>query len=474
MKRLLVLLFLFLACQETMHGQKIQYSRQTVRSLTVDAMQLVANVRGNHHLLCFTANKKPKVYVFNRLLQLVSERELEIKVAQATDVRIVNFTGYYYLYLHFPEKKSRSFFKINSDGEAEDMTTTLLNALDSAGIHKTANFQLLNHHNELFLLTHSYFAAAKQINSKIVKLDGKMDSTNITLASFPFDATHETLQQSMLAGDGLLVLKTVRNENNGNSLEVVKFDLNSGDVLSNVFYSASHMYSSPGFKYNEKDSSLLIYSTLREPLAAARQQRIVFISRLNDSLQQVTPISLLKTQFRNNAGTNFLFLDGVQPHWLSFSHDFRIRTAVSRTNEVGINASGSGFPAVPNRGYSPYVLNYSQPTAVRLTVLNEKLSTTKDTLVENNNSFFDLQPRPSAQFTMNNEAYLVLIQNFSNKKRGLVMLNADKRGELVTTPLPVYDRYEYNIGLLQPGNDYFILPYTHKSETGLLKITLSN
>ena len=107
-------------------------------------------------------------------------------------------------------------------------------------------------------------------------------------------------------------------------------------------------------------------------------------------------------------------------------------------------------------------------------IMKSEIRERVNSLVANSGSFIDLQPRPSAQFTINNIAYLLLIQNFSNKKRGLVMLNADKKGELVTTPVPVYDRYEYNVGLTQPGNDYFILPYSHKSETGLLKVTLSN
>src|SRR6476620_81572 len=167
MKRLFVLLFIFLAFHQIIYGQKIQYSRQTVPSLMVDAMQLVTNVRGNHHLLCFSANKKPKVYVFNRLLQLVEERELDIKTPADTDIRIVNFPGYYYLYLHYTEKKSRSFYKINSDGAAEDLTTSLLTMMDSAGINRNASLQLVNYQAKLFVLSHSYFAANKQINSTI-------------------------------------------------------------------------------------------------------------------------------------------------------------------------------------------------------------------------------------------------------------------------------------------------------------------
>ena len=53
-------------------------------------------------------------------------------------------------------------------------------------------------------------------------------------------------------------------------------------------------------------------------------------------------------------------------------------------------------------------------------------------------------------------------------------MHAADNGELETTPLSVYDRYDYNIALAQQGTDYFILPYTHKNETGLVKVILSN
>ena len=52
-------------------------------------------------------------------------------------------------------------------------------------------------------------------------------------------------------------------------------------------------------------------------------------------------------------------------------------------------------------------------------------------------------------------------------------MHTNNSGELETTPLSVYDRYEYNVAIAQPGPDYFILPYSHKNETGLLKITMT-
>ncbi|RYZ30863.1 MAG: hypothetical protein EOO10_01300, partial [Chitinophagaceae bacterium] len=79
MKNVGLLFLFFFFGQLVLHGQKIQYSRQTIEYPMADAAQLVADVAGNHHLLYFTAGKKPKLFIFNKQLQLVDEKELEQK-----------------------------------------------------------------------------------------------------------------------------------------------------------------------------------------------------------------------------------------------------------------------------------------------------------------------------------------------------------------------------------------------------------
>ena len=458
-------------------GQKIQYSRQLVPTMSVDAMQLVTNIGGNHHLVCLTVNKKPKVYIFNKLLQLTDERELELKLKENCDVRVLPVGGAYYLYIHYPESAVRNLFRIEGEGNITDVSPAIARLMDSAKVRKESAVQLVVYRNRLVFLSHTYYTDAKQIETKIAEVNSSLELQKLSFALFPFDMTKEIFQQTLLIDDGMLLLKTVKNDETGNALQIMKYEMATGDVIMNAFFSPSHLYINPNLQYNSKDSSILVHSLLREPPGSVRQQRSVFVSRLNDSLQQITPISLLTTQFKNNTATNFVFLNGVQQGWLNFANaGIRVFTNMYRSRQPTI-----GFPDDYNRSYwranDPflnYPINFNQPTAVRFTVLNEMSGKTKDTVVANSGSFYEVQPRPFAQFVFNKEAYLLLIQNFSHKKKGLLMMHAADNGELETTPLSVYDRYDYNIALAQQGTDYFILPYTHKNETGLVKVTLTN
>lgn len=472
----LLFLFYFLG-SVILYGQKIQYSRQTIRSPLADAAQLVADVGGNHHLLYFAAGKKPKLFIFNRLLQLVDERELEQKLNRNSEVRLIPFRNHYFLYSHVPETKTRSIIRIDSEGVEQDYSDALTVLMDSAGIDHAASLQFVNEGTKLFLISHSYFEGTKQIRSTITEANSEMKLVGLQQVVFPFDRQTENFQQSLLFNGNLVVLKSHRDAEMGSVLEVVKFNLKSGDVLTNYFSSPMHWYVSPAMRYSETDSTLLIYSLLREPIGSTRMQRTVFLAKLNDSLQPTTPLGLLRNQFRNNAGFSFLLLDGAQPHWLSFVGNLPVRRTNTRSgtlNYLGDNNISNIDVSRFRDTYQDFPVYYSQPTAVRLTVLNDKLTTTKDSLVTNDRTYYDLQPRPSSQFTMGGKSYLVLIQNFSANKRGLVLMHTDKQGTLATTPLPVYDRYEYNPSLLQSVNDYFILPYSNGRETGLLKITMTN
>ena len=74
---------------------------------------------------------------------------------------------------------------------------------------------------------------------------------------------------------------------------------------------------------------------------------------------------------------------------------------------------------------------------------------------------------------MNNKAYLVLVQNFTPKRRGLLLVNGNN-GKFQTHDISVYDRYEYQLSQLKAvNNEYFIVPYTYKNETGLVKVRLA-
>lgn len=95
-------------------AQKIQYSRQTIPDPVADAMQIVADVDGSHHLLCFTAKKKPLLYIIDASLQGFTEHEIDVRLKENCDLRIVPFGKDYLLYLHVPGTVTHQLFRINS------------------------------------------------------------------------------------------------------------------------------------------------------------------------------------------------------------------------------------------------------------------------------------------------------------------------------------------------------------------------
>src|SRR5438128_9323614 len=84
----------------TLLAQTIQYSRQAFPTPFADGMQLVANVSGNHHLLCFTAKKQPAVYIFDAQLQLKEQKKIGSELKEECDVRLLPFDYFYLLYFH--------------------------------------------------------------------------------------------------------------------------------------------------------------------------------------------------------------------------------------------------------------------------------------------------------------------------------------------------------------------------------------
>lgn len=458
-------------------GQKIQYSRQTFPSPYADAVQLIAGVKGTHHVVCFTANKKPLLYVFDAAMQTCIKKELDVKIRENCDVRTVSFGDHYLLYLHVPGTTQHQLFDVQSGGEAEDISALFSNRADTAWNRSMATFQLFNQSGRLAVVTHAYYEAIKMIGSRVVVFDSALATSQVHTVFFAFDKEVDYLSQIVLSGNALLMLKAVKNPESGNSLDVLKADLTSGKILGHSFNSGSHLYISPAMHFNASDSTLLIYSLLREPVNASRLQRSVFIAHLDHQLQSKTPSSLLKSQFRSNTAASFLLVNGPQPRWLSTMNTVRIRKAGSRyAMPTGLemdDPANLNIAAAQNYSYEPGI-EYNTPTAVHFTVLNERFKPVKDSVVANGGNVYDVQPRPYAQFALGQKAYLLLIENFSASKRGLLLLTGNEKSGLSSTSLPVFDRYEYMVPQVQGLNDCFILPYVYKNEVGLIKITPTN
>jgi hypothetical protein len=69
---------------------------------------------------------------------------------------------------------------------------------------------------------------------------------------------------------------------------------------------------------------------------------------------------------------------------------------------------------------------------------------------------------------------MLLGQQFVKKSRGLLMVNANDAQQLIYTDLKVSDRNDYLLSKSQViAQEGIIIPYIHKLEAGLIKITIT-
>ena len=476
MKRVLLYIVL-LSVSGRCYAQKIQYSKQTIASPFADVMQLVADVGGYHHLVCFTANKPTLVYIFDAQLQLEAQQQVDLRARENSDIRLVPFKNFYFLYIHTSNSERHDLYKITGDGKVTSLSQSLQTLLSQELGKVTSTLQIVNKNEEVFLLTHTFYDAIQKMGSSVIQLDQDLNPVMIRKVLYGF-SNDETLQQAMLTGDDLLVLKTLKNTETGKSLDIVKVDLLTGHSLTYSYNSGAHLYFNPAFRFNSKDSTLLVYSIIREPINnTGGGQRTVFLSLLNRLLfQEITPVSLLKGQFKNNIAENFLLLGGPSSCWINLSN--RLRVARIRNSNTGY-LEMEQFPGMSigriNNSVVPQRQEFTQASGVRFTVLDENFKMVKDSTVPNSKKVLDLEPRPFAQFMLNKKACLLMTQNFTSNRRGLLLLSSDENQHLQTTDIRVFDKYQYLLSLVRSVRDrYVILPYTYRNDIGLVKITVED
>lgn len=456
-------------------AQKIQYSRQTLPHKHTGALQLVTNVGGSHHLLSFNEGKKPDVFVFNAGLQLQAETKIDVEPRENSDVIVVAFATHYFVYIHVPGSPEHRLFRVENDGASTDVSERLSADADSLWNRSTATFQLVGDSGRLKIIAHTYYHAFKQVYSRIVSFDDDLRIRYIRTVFFPFDRSKETLQQAKLAGPHLFLLKTSRDDENGSVLNLLKLHVPTGDLLWKTFATGSRVYSQPGMRYNPADSSMLLHSVVHE-VSGRRLQRVVLLAHLNHELQDLTPVRLLRTPFRSHLIASFV-LPSSAAGWLPYVNYSQFYRGFFLSSMPDFD------PAMPNRTriatyrMLPYnrTPENSGPSSVALTVLNDRFDVQKDSVVANKGTFYDLQPQPFAQLVLNRKPSLLFIENFTSKKRGLLLVTSGEQNDVSVRNVSVYDRYDYFLPLAQAVDDKsFLLPYTHKKELGLVKITVDD
>lgn len=473
MNRLLIIFFCC-CCQYTT-AQKLLYSKGAVKDPGGGTLKLLANVNGYHHLLYFGYAKKPVVYVFNSQLQLESKKELNIPIAENCDVRLLQLKDHYVLYTHTDRPSVHRLMKINRDGVATDISNLLNKPADSLWNRSKATFQLFNHNDSLYLIAHSYHEQLKKIKTTIVKPTAEPGASAFSQLLFPFDFEYDQLKEVTLLKNQLLIVKTSKDEDGKNILSIIKTDIVTGSQFSKQFESGKYVYHNPALRYNAADSSVFVYSLLRTPFGYRGARPELFMARLNNTLNELSPVQTLPNIFHGNAASAFLVEKTRSSGWMCFSYDQRSFGRGSRLPADQFSPYIDETRRFSDNYYNPFVYDENQPTAVSMTLLNNDLERKTDSIVKNNGSYYKIHPAPYAQFVLQNTAYLLLTEELAAKKKSLLLVSPGENAEFTLQPLRVYDQFNFLLTLVQPAGDHaFIIPFINKNELGLLKVTLTN
>lgn len=471
--RLLLLFGIF--CFSITAAQKIQYGKGSFKDPGGGTLKLLTNINGYHHLIYFGYAKKPVVYIFNSQLHLESKKELNIPIAEKCDVRLLQLKDYYVLYTHTDRPSVHRLMKINRDGVATDISYLLNKPVDSMWNRSKATFQLFNHNDSLYLIAHSYLEQIKKIKTTIVKPKAEPGISAFTQLLFPFDFDYDQLNEVTLLKKQLLIIKTSKDEDGKNILSIIKTDLATGNQLMKQFESGKYVYHNPTLRYNTTDSSIFVYSLLRTPFGYRGARPELFMAKLSNSLNELSPVKTLPNIFHDNAASAFLVEKTHSLGWMCFSYDLKSFSRGTRLPANDFSPYIDETRRFSDNYFNPLVYEENQPTAVSMTLLNANLEKKKDSIVKNNGSYFRIHPAPYMQFVVQNTAYLLLTEELAAKKKGLLLISPGETGDFTMQSLRVYDKFDFLLTLLQPaGDNAFIIPFSNKNEIGLMKLYFTN
>jgi hypothetical protein len=474
------------------YAQKIQYSKQNIVQPYYDAIQTAANISGHHHIITFIKNERPVIHVFDELLQVQGKKEIDYKFRPGQHIQILAFKKLYFLYLHEPGSSQHELWKIDAEGNATQESKSFKKLIDTAFNRNMTVLQLVNKNNQLFIIGNVLYKDIEKVASTVVQADENLNTISTRKAVFPFSAG-DGLRQVSLINENLFVLKTT-SDSSGFLLELIKAELNTGKLFMNYFGSGRHYYMNPSFRYNIYDSSLLVYSLIRNT---------VFLSKVDTSLNYRTPVSLIKNGYKQSVGGDFLFVNGEPQPWINmnsgrssadriYSGQRTDRASVQnitnyeRFGETAeeysqrINGQGRYANSMSSRyGYYPGTTGRSayqeEPPEppFRFSIVNNRFELVRDSVLANNDKYNTVKVRSAANVVMNNKGYLIFNQTFRSKKQGLFLVGVNDNEELETSDIRVYDKFEYILSQLQNINrEYCIIPFKRKSEIGLVKISM--
>jgi hypothetical protein len=475
----LCLLLLLFVNSNTTTAQTIAYSREEVYINNPDDLQLVADVAGNHHLLSFSHNEKPEIFIYNAQLELVIKSRMPFVYPDKASLRIIRFENFYYVFIHPRFSQQNLFWKIDKDGNCTDLSLAFQKLVQSQSDNIKLGFLLIPNNNQLWMVYHTELDDPEKSTMVMVQADSLLNMVFAHKVSYDFKMDEEKLQQKVLVfGRYLFVLKTLQS---GTSLELMKVNLATGFTIRNNFHSSGYLYSQPFVDFNTADSTVTVSALLTQPGANNyTPKQFVFFTRLNKILVEQVPFILLKTQFRKNTYTNFLQVEGLSK-WVSFKKWRAQSSAISYDNQMSatqdVTMSGSGNQELDymnnlvSRSSPSRNIVYTDEMGIRFSLLDKDLKIASDSLIPNTKDSYTVIPDHYTRFEINNKEYLLVTQQFFRRKKGLLLVNSNEAHKLVYTYVRVNERYNYLLTKSRViPKQGILVPYLYKREAGLIKI----
>ncbi len=450
------------------HAQTVQYSKTNVFIGYPSHLLLAGSINGKFHLISFINNEPPDLFIFNDQLQLEEELKMSVKYPERSTVKIIPGYKYYFILVSPPFDTKYLLWKIDGNGTVTDLSARLQDLISSRVPRSRVNFQIIPYQDKVFFLFHPSSNPFRNQTS-ILSLNDQMQlDSSVTRAFDIYLGEGQVQQETLVAGKDLYVLKTT---NGGTSLVIMKADLTTGDILDYTYHS-THQYLQSSFTYNPLDSGVTLYSLLRGG-NPGDVKNYVFISRHNKSLEESTPFSILKSQFLQNTNTNVLLTEeGFKSislrSDLPVTYTERLLLPTNIFNDtIGRYRNGGQTSRMPQ----PYFSGVSNE-AVRFSFISNKLKITSDSLFPNDKKAHIVEPGNVTGFRTGGKIYMLASQQFFNKSNGILMVNEGKDSQLEFTDVIVNNRNDYILTQSAKIPGGVIVPYIHKREAGLVKITI--
>jgi len=428
----------FLCLYHNSSAQKVKYSSARVLSGKSELIQLVADCKGSHHLITFTDKSEPVINVFDKNLNYQFKTKIPFKFSEKDNVRLVLFSGYYYICIYKRTDQFYIFWKVEADGNVKDCTHSFQKLLRTLPVNYGLGFQLLTYENELRIVYKANNPDFEKNTTILVRTDSLLKLKDLITVTYDCRKDEEwVLQENFMQEKYLLVLKIALG---GRALKIMKINLATGYTNTNTFYNTGFLYSHATYSYNYSDSAVTISALLTQPVELDIPKRFVFYGKLNDTLIEQQPLVLLKSQFEKDVNVNFMLADSLTK-WKKFQAEW---------------------------GYSNL---YKQ--GVRFTLLNDELQIKADSVVSNNKNAYSLRGNQFFNFKAANKSYLLVQQEFGKKNRGILIIYPDDKKQLTFADVLVDGRNDYHLLKASSMQDKsVIVPYVRNREAGLIKISI--